>query len=78
VTQSERFDPAGRFIRRYLPELAAVPDKFIHAPWRMSLSEQLACGVRIGRETPPPLVEHDQARLRTLQRYAVVKRGEVP
>ncbi|MBN8447977.1 MAG: deoxyribodipyrimidine photo-lyase [Candidatus Accumulibacter sp.] len=78
VTQSERFDPAGRFIRRYLPELAAVPDKFIHAPWRMSLSEQLACGVRIGRDTPPPLVEHDQARLRTLQRYAVVKRGEVP
>jgi deoxyribodipyrimidine photo-lyase len=44
----------------------------------MSLSEQLACGVRIGRETPPPLVEHDQARLRTLQRYAVVKRGAVP
>lgn len=78
VTQSERFDPGGRFIRRYLPELAGVPDKFIHAPWRMSSPEQLACGVCIGRDTPPPLVEHDQARLRALQRYAVVKRGEVP
>jgi hypothetical protein len=70
VTQSQRFDPAGRFIRRYLPELAAVPDQFLHAPWRMSLSEQAACGVRIGRDFPAPLVEHAQARLRTLQRYA--------
>jgi len=78
VTQSERFDPAGKFIRRYLPELARVPDKFIHAPWRMSVSEQLACGVRIGRDTPAPLVDHQQARLRTLQRYAVVKRLAAP
>ncbi len=75
VTQSERFDPDGRFIRAYLPELAAVPDKFIHAPWRMSVAEQTACGVRVGRETPTPLVEHDQARRRTLERYAVVKRS---
>jgi deoxyribodipyrimidine photolyase len=36
VTQSQRFDPDGIFIRRYLPELAAVPDRFIHAPWLMS------------------------------------------
>jgi len=35
VTQSERFDAQGQFIRRYLPELAGVPDKFIHAPWAM-------------------------------------------
>lgn len=74
VTQSERFDPAGRFIRRYLPELAAVPDKYIHAPWRMSAAEQSACGVVIGRDAPAPLVDHDEARRRTLQRYAVVKR----
>jgi deoxyribodipyrimidine photo-lyase len=73
LLQSERFDPAGKFIRRYLPELAAVPDRFIHAPWRMSLSEQAACGVRIGRDTPAPLVDHQQARQLTLQRYAVVK-----
>ncbi|WP_366144164.1 FAD-binding domain-containing protein [Candidatus Accumulibacter sp. ACC012] len=73
MLQSERFDPAGKFIRRYLPELAAVPDRFIHAPWRMSLSEQVACGVRVGRDTPAPLVDHQQARQLTLQRYAVVK-----
>ena len=78
VTQSERFDPAGKFIRRYLPELANVPDRFIHAPWRMSSLEQSACGVLIGRTTPAPLVDHDQARQRTLERYAVVKSPAVP
>lgn len=78
VTQSERFDPSGRFIRRYLPELARVPDRSIHAPWRMSLAEQAACGVRIGNDTPAPLVDHAEARQRTLQRYAVVKSGAAP
>ncbi|WP_291991339.1 deoxyribodipyrimidine photo-lyase [Candidatus Accumulibacter sp. ACC007] len=78
VLQSERFDPAGKFIRRYLPELSAVPDRFIHAPWRMSPAEQEACGVRIGRETPAPLVDHQQARQLTLERYAVVKSPAVP
>jgi deoxyribodipyrimidine photo-lyase len=44
----------------------------------MSVAEQAACGVRIGRETPAPLVDHEEARRRTLQRYAVVRRGAVP
>jgi deoxyribodipyrimidine photo-lyase len=74
VTQSERFDPAGKFIRRYLPELLAVPDKHIHAPWRMNAAEQSACGVLVGRDTPAPLVDHDEARRLALARYAVVKR----
>lgn len=78
LTQSERFDPGGRFIRSQLPGLANVPDPFIHAPWRMSTAEQAACGVVIGRDTPPPLVDHDQARRQTLQRYAVVKRRDGP
>lgn len=75
VTQSERVDPMGRFIRRYLPELAKVPDRFIHAPWLMDASTQSACGVRVGRETPAPIVDHDTARRTTLERYAVVKRA---
>lgn len=75
VRQSERFDPAGRFIRRYLPELANVPERFIHAPWLMSAVQQQACGVVIGRDTPAPVVEHDAARRRTLQRFAAVSPG---
>ena len=73
VTQSERFDPEGRFIRRYLPELANVPNKYIHAPWTMSATAQADCGVSLGREILPPIVEHDAARRHTLERYAVVK-----
>lgn len=75
VTQSEKFDPQGRFIRRYVPELAAVADKYLHAPWQMPPAEQQRCGVIIGRDYPQPLVDHAQARERTLQRYGVLKGG---
>jgi deoxyribodipyrimidine photo-lyase len=75
VTQSEKFDPEGRFIRRYVPELARVPDKYIHAPWKMGRLEQEALGIVIGRDYPAPVVDHAAARARTLARYAVVKKG---
>lgn len=74
VTQSTRFDPDGVFIRRYLPELSGVPNQFIHAPWLMDPQAQRAYGVIVGRDTPRPIVMHDEARRRTLERYAVVKR----
>lgn len=77
VTQSERFDPDGRFIRQYLPELLSVPDKFIHAPWRMNSAKQSACGVIVERDTPMPLVEHENARRRALARYGAIKRAVV-
>ncbi|MCK9284909.1 MAG: DNA photolyase family protein [Rhodocyclaceae bacterium] len=69
VTQSEKFDPKGDFIRRYVPELAAVPNRFIHAPWRMDAAQQAACGVVIGRDYPAPVVDHAVARERTLARF---------
>ncbi|RLJ68397.1 cryptochrome/photolyase family protein [Sulfurisoma sediminicola] len=69
VTQSEKFDPAGKFIRRYVPELEQVPDRFIHAPWRMTAAQQQECGALIGRDYPAPIVDHAAARTRTLERY---------
>jgi deoxyribodipyrimidine photo-lyase len=69
VTQSEKFDAQGRFIRRYLPELARVPDRYIHAPWRLPPADQEAIGVIIGRDYPWPVVDHAAARQRTLDRY---------
>lgn len=75
VTQSEKFDPEGKFIRRYVPELARVPDKYIHAPWTMGRLEQEALGVVIGRDYPGPIVDHAAAREQTLARYAVVKKA---
>ncbi len=73
VTQSEKFDPEGRFIRRYLPELVRVPDKFIHAPWTMGGIDQTACRTKIGVDYPGPIVDHAAARERTLSRFGVVK-----
>ena len=73
VTQSQKFDPQGRFIRRYLPQLAALPDAALHAPWLARPVDLQAAGIEIGRHYPAPIVAHDQARARTLARYAVVK-----
>jgi len=66
VTQSERFDAQGKFIRRYLPELKNVPDKYIHAPWTMPAAEQQRAGCVIGRDTPVPLVDHAVQRAQAL------------
>jgi deoxyribodipyrimidine photo-lyase len=62
VRQSERFDAQGKFIRCYLPELAKVPDKYIHAPWTMPAAEQQRVGCAIGRDTPAPIVDHTVQR----------------
>jgi deoxyribodipyrimidine photo-lyase len=77
VSQSEKFDPQGKFIRRYLPQLAKLSDKTIHAPWLAQLVELQAAGITLGTDYPRPVVQHDQARTKTLLRYAVVKRIEV-
>jgi deoxyribodipyrimidine photo-lyase len=73
VTQSRKFDADGKFIRRYLPELSGFDSSAIHAPWLAPADRQQAAGCVIGRDYPAPLVDHAEARLRTLQRYAVVK-----
>lgn len=73
IMQSERFDPDGQFIRRYVPGLARVPAELIHTPWKMSAQEQALAGCVIGRDYPPPIVEHAAARRRALERYEVVK-----
>ena len=74
VTQSQKFDPQGRFIRRYLPVLAALPDRAIHAPWTASAEELSTAGVTLGANYPLPIVDHDAARKATLARYSVVRR----
>ena len=73
TSQSEKFDAQGRFIRRYLPQLAGLPDNALHAPWLAKPLDLAAAKVEIGRDYPAPIVDHAQARERTLARYAVVK-----
>ncbi|VTU40550.1 Deoxyribodipyrimidine photo-lyase [Variovorax sp. PBS-H4] len=76
VTQSERFDPEGKFIRRYLPQLENLSGTSIHAPWTTAPLELEAAGVRLGDNYPLPIIEHAEARARTLQRYAVVREAK--
>jgi deoxyribodipyrimidine photo-lyase len=74
VTQSEKFDAEGKFIRKYLPQLAKLSGKVIHSPWLAGPVELAAAGVELGRDYPRPLVDHPQARELTLLRYAPVKK----
>ena len=73
VLQGQKFDPLGRYVRRWLPELAGVPDEFIHDPWRMPLDIQQRCGCRIGVEYPAPIVDHAVVKERTLAAYGLSK-----
>ncbi len=75
ISQSQRFDPEGKFILRYLPQLASLPVSALHAPWTASPVELSAAGVVLGKNYPQPLVDHAKVRELTLRRYAVVKKA---
>ena len=75
TSQSEKFDADGKFIRRYVPTLAKLSNKSIHAPHEAKPLELLAAGVELGKTYPHRVVAHDEARATTLQRYAVVKKS---
>ncbi len=74
VTQGEKFDPRGRYVRRWVPELARLPDSLIHAPWTASTAELSAANVVLGRDYPRPIVDHAAARLRALEALDAMKR----
>jgi deoxyribodipyrimidine photo-lyase len=67
--QLRKFDPDGRYVRRWCPELDRVPDARLAEPRTMSDEEQEAAGCRIGRDHPAPVVDHAQARRRAIERY---------
>ncbi|MBU3724041.1 MAG: deoxyribodipyrimidine photo-lyase [Burkholderiaceae bacterium] len=74
VSQSERFDERGSFIRRYVPEIAALDDRCIHAPWIAPPVVLKDAGITLGKTYPLPVVDHAQAREKTLMRFSVVKK----
>ena len=73
VAQGERHDPDGSFVRRWIPELAGVPDRFVHAPWTMPPGVQAAAGCVVGRDYPAPIVDHAMARARALAAYRSIR-----
>ena len=66
ITQGEKFDPEGQYIRRYIPELARLPTRYIHAPWLAPNQELARARIRLERDYPAPIVDHAGARNRFL------------
>ncbi len=69
VLQGKKFDPHGVYVRRWVAELSAVPDAFIHTPWEMPSDLQARVGCVIGKNYPAPIVDHAIARQRILNAY---------
>lgn len=78
ISQSEKFDSGGKFIRRYLPVLAGLSGAELHSPWLADPVTLMAAGVCLGENYPLPIVQHAEARALTLQRYAPVRKTTPP
>ena len=75
VSQGERFDKDGVYVRRWVPELARLPDKYLHAPWTAPAAALDAAGVRLGDNYPCPVVDPASGRQRALDAWAKLRRG---
>ncbi|MFN3523980.1 MAG: cryptochrome/photolyase family protein, partial [Phenylobacterium sp.] len=78
VLQGEKFDPAGDYVRRWVPELARLPAAWIHKPWAAPAAVLSRAGVVLGRSYPRPIVDHAQARERALAAFAEIRSPREP
>lgn len=69
ILQGRKYDPSGDYVRRWIPELAGLPDAVIHQPWQAAAVMLGAAGVRLGVDYPLPIVDHALARARALDAY---------
>ncbi|MEM1143050.1 MAG: deoxyribodipyrimidine photo-lyase [Pseudomonadota bacterium] len=73
VTQGEKFDKQGEYVRHWVPEIAGLPDKFLHKPWETPPMILEEAGISLGDDYPHPLVDHKQARQSALDAYETIK-----
>jgi deoxyribodipyrimidine photo-lyase len=72
VSQGEKFDPSGDYVRRYVPELKHLSKKYIHKPWEADTSTLEEAGIVLGKHYPKPIVDHAQARDEALKRFKAI------
>ncbi len=75
VLQGKKFDPDGVYVRRYVPELERLPDRFIHNPWEASADVLRECGVSPGIDYPEPIVDLKASRERALAAFKSLSRA---
>jgi deoxyribodipyrimidine photo-lyase len=75
IIQGEKFDPDGGYVRRWVPELARIPNSLLHKPWTASTHLLEAAGVLLGQSYPRPIIEHEMARDRALAAFQALRRG---
>ena len=73
ILQGEKFDPDGAYVRRWVPELAQLPNDLIHQPWSATPTELAGAGIELGKTYPEPIVDHKQGRERALAAYAKIR-----
>jgi deoxyribodipyrimidine photo-lyase len=75
VLQGEKFDPTGRYVRRFVPELARLPDRWLHRPWEAPEAVLRGAGVMLGRDYPRPVIGPAEGRQRALAAFAALGGG---
>jgi deoxyribodipyrimidine photo-lyase len=70
ITQGDKFDPKGEYTRRFVPELAQMPDKYLFCPWEAPKAVLEQAGVVLGETYPQPIVDHKKARERALGAFS--------
>ena len=75
IAQGQKFDSEGAYVKRWCPELAELPKKFVHAPWEAPAMTLSSAGIELGKTYPEPIVDHKTARQCALDAYEVIKKA---